>query len=557
MLFGGAYDRVLKESELILIMDNIDIVPKIKTLMRSMEYEQALALCSLPCLALDQRVQIQKIKILFLLGRENEALEICDSASFINASHIQVQKICWLVSQGKLQEALAICNRSLFLDDEVIQIQRIKILISLKQFNEALRICDNPKFCSNVAIHNLQRKIKSVNSMDILSEIKTFVKARKYEQALALCSLPYLALDRRVQMRKIKILFLLGKENEALEICDSVSFINDSCIQVQKICWLVSQDKLQDALAICNRSLFLDDEVIQVQKIKILDSLKQFNEALRICDNPKFRRSTVVFAWKKKLELKCGRPQNIKETEEYKLCSLGYRNLLTRKAIEESNLSEFKKIILLCMYFEKYKSLHAVSFLKSKINAFAFTDYEKKVLQKCLERVQSKKPIFDQGFYNDLLFSSSFIVFEEPKEEKVVETVEKEKIQVMKKKDVLEKNMKKDKKKATYIVIEGKRNSQNIETKKSKKNLERTKISDVRDVTIREEYYEGVFALEKEIYKKMYSPVLQVRLNAVKAWTILESITSKSIEDTLAVEKLQRILAKYEAKNEQILVRKK
>src|SRR5699024_1711840 len=62
--------------------------------------------------------------------------------------------------------------------------------------------------------------------------------------------------------------------------------------------------------------------------------------------------------------------------------------------------------------------------------------------------------------------------------------------------------------------------------------------------TLREKYYKEILWLEKRIYIAMQTQVLQEQKRAIKAWDILESISSQPSSNQEALEKLSRILKK-------------
>ena len=62
--------------------------------------------------------------------------------------------------------------------------------------------------------------------------------------------------------------------------------------------------------------------------------------------------------------------------------------------------------------------------------------------------------------------------------------------------------------------------------------------------TLREKYYKEILRLEKIIYIAMQTRVLQEQQEAMKAWDILENISSQPSDNKEALEKLSRILKK-------------
>ena len=230
-----------------------------------------------------------------------------------------------------------------------------------------------------------------------------------------------------------------------------------------------------------------------------------------------------------------------KKSEIIQLVWYLYNKILTPNKIQESSISDFEKIIFTCAYYEQTNKINGVKFLKKQLKEENFTPKQFQRLKELLEHMKVNHKIFDMAFYNKILTGNSHIDFEgftlpEEKEEKRIIPVEQVKIE----KSAVSLKNKRD------FFVPSQKQVQAVEpsvipTKVKKIVKEKTHKP---TQTLREKYYKEILRLEKIIYIAMQTRVLQEQQEAMKAWDILENISSQPSDNKEALEKLSRILKK-------------
>ena len=426
-------------------------------------------------------IKLNEIKA---MNYRNE-IEIMNFLEFSNQyfekdEQIQFQTIKLLRKMNKTKEALKICDR--FPENELIQSQKIKILQKQNKMDEALEICD--KFQKNGIIQ--------------FQKITILMKQNKIDEALGICDI--FPKNEQIQSQKITILMKQNKMDEALEICDR--FPENEPIQSQKTAILLKQDKIDESLEICHR--FSEDEYRKKKKA-IINSENCINN---------------VFITKKNEPLVSTLLTNI------------YINNISEEEIQNSDLSDYEKTILLIAYYEKINKKKGINIIKLK-KKNTKNIIEVKNYNMLLEKLSRKKnSIFDIMIYKDILKCS--INFEKISNSFIEETKIKE-IKTSEPKVEVSKNKTDEK----YITMSGKVvNNRNIEKMDEKEKSTKTKESEPQ--LIKDIFKNEIISIGKQIYVELYNPERQK--DALKAWDILEQIANSSINDKKNLKKMLRII---------------
>ena len=293
------------------------------------------------------------------------------------------------------------------------------------------------------------------------------MKQNKIDEALEICD--KFQKNEQIQSQKIKILQKQNKIDEALGICDK--FQKNEQIQSQKITILMKQNKIDEALEICDK--FQKNEVIQSQKITILQKQNKIDESLEICH----RFSEDKYRKKKKVIINsenCINNVFITKKNEPLVSTLLtniYINNISEEEIQNSDLSDYEKTILLIAYYEKINKKKGINIIKLK-KKNTKNIIEVKNYNMLLEKLSRKKnSIFDIMIYKDILKCS--INFEKISNSFIEETKIKE-IKTSEPKVEVSKN-KTDKK---SVKIVNNRNVEKIDEQKESKKVEEIKTSE-------------------------------------------------------------------------------
>ena len=403
--------------------------------------------------------------------------------------------------------------------------------------------------------------------------IQLLRKMNKTKEALGICD--RFPKNEQIQSQKITILMKQNKIDEALKICDR--FPRHVPIQSQKIAILMKQNKIDEALEICDK--FQKNEQIQSQKITILQKQNKMDESLEICH----RFSEDKYRKKKKVIINSENCiNNVFITKKNKplvstLLTNIYINNISEEEIQNSDLSDYEKTILLIAYYEKINKKKGINIIKSK-KKNTKNIIEVKNYNMLLEKLSRKKnSIFDIMIYEDILkcsinfekISNSFIEetktkeikTSEPKVEVLKNKTDKKSVKVVnnrniEKTDEKEKSTKtkeikipkpkveavKNKTDEKYIIMSGKVvNNRNIEKTDEKEKSTKTKESEPQ--LIKDVFKNEIISIGKQIYVELYNPDNPERQkDALKAWDILEQIANSSINDKKNLKKILRII---------------
>ena len=406
------------------------------------------------------------------------------------------------------------------------------------------------------------------------------IKAMNYRNEIEIMNFlefsnQYFEKDEQIQFQTIKLLRKMNKTKEALKICDR--FPRYAPIQSQKITILMKQNKIDEALEICDR--FPEDEPIQSQKITILQKQNKMDESLEIChrfpeDEYRKKKKAIinsencinnVFITKKNEPLVSTLLTNI------------YINNISEEEIQNSDLSDYEKTILLIAYYEKINKKKGINIIKLK-KKNTKNIIEVKNYNMLLEKLSRKKnSIFDIMIYKDILkcsinfekISNSFIEetkikeikTSEPKVEVLKNKTDKKSVKIVNNRNVEKIDEQKESKKAEeiktsepkvevsknktdekYITMSGKVvNNRNVEKTDEKEKSTKTKESEPQ--LIKDIFKNEIISIGKQIYVELYNPDNPERQkDALKAWDILEQIANSSINDKKNLKKMLRII---------------
>ena len=360
----------------------------------------------------------------------------------------------------------------------------------------------------------------------------------QWKEALEICDFPEFKHYGPIQSQKVTILISLGKLTEALEICNSPEFKKDAPIQSQKVTILMSLKQWKEALEICNFPEFKHYGPIQSQKVTILMSLEQWKEALEICNSKEFQ-TNLVFQAQKALVLEAIQTNESKDQSIYNILSKIYSHNISLQDIADAFLvPSWDKILLTCAYYNLFNRKAGMTYIKTQLTSPDLTSSQQKTLKACFEQIANKKKIFDITYYNKLLLGKNFIFYPlEPSKKSAINEVKSAKEPV-----------KKESKPAISVRQIPKESKQcpNVSTsthKKSLKNIKnQKKVTTI--YTLREYFLEDILKLEKEIYVLLQTEDIQLQKKAIKAWDILENISSKPITDLEAYDKLLTIFSR-------------
>lgn len=341
------------------------------------------------------------------------------------------------------------------------------------------------------------------------------IKAMNYRNEIEIMNFlefsnQYFEKDEQIQFQTIKLLRKMNKTKEALEICDK--FQKNEVIQSQKITILQKQNKIDESLEICHR--FSEDKYRKKKKV-IINSENCINN---------------VFITKKNEPLVSTLLTNI------------YINNISEEEIQNSDLSDYEKTILLIAYYEKINKKKGINIIKLK-KKNTKNIIEVKNYNMLLEKLSRKKnSIFDIMIYKDILKCS--INFEKISNSFIEETKIKE-IKTSEPKVEVSKNKTDEK----YITMSGKVvNNRNIEKMDEKEKSTKTKESEPQ--LIKDIFKNEIISIGKQIYVELYNPERQK--DALKAWDILEQIANSSINDKKNLKKMLRIINLVSPEKEKI-----
>lgn len=343
----------------------------------------------------------------------------------------------------------------------------------------------------------------------------------------------------------LKISELTKEKNyeEAKEICKQ--YEENANIQSQYIKILLIEKDYQEALRVCNLKQFENILFIQVEKAKILCELNKYEEALETISNPLFRHNEIVY----NLNLK------IKEILDKELVrdlyTRVYLDNITPNEINNSNIDEFKKMVLKMLYHEKNKLPYNLNEIKLAKQKYKEDKEKASALTELYNKFQSKKFIYlNYSLYSKLLgVNLNNEMIDEYNNKKTYEFKHAKKTvieQVKTPKKLVVENFKP----ANKIVIEKlqeveknrktkkKRNKNKIQPKTITKIKKEKPIVNLENIKIKDVFESEIIEIQKYLYVQMN----QIKTkNTVDVWDKFILLTEKNITDYNALNKFIQI----------------
>ena len=233
-----------------------------------------------------------------------------------------------------------------------------------------------------------------------------------------------------------------------------------------------------------------------------------------------------------------------------------YVGELELESIESLNIDHFKKSLLIIFYYDNTKNIKVanlyINYLQARYNNNqVYVDILNK-LSLLLNQINHQ---VDVDLYEKLIIDDYKPVIKEVKKEPKQEIVESKEIT---KPDIsnpiIEEGKKINPETITTIVEENltpviskEENSKINKTPKDSLVIYKETIKKKKHIrTIKEELYDDISLIEKELYISLQDPKRQK--DAIKAWDILDRLTSKDITDKEDVEKVVNLLKRLDDK---------
>lgn len=342
--------------------------------------------------------------------------------------------------------------------------------------------------------------------------------------------------------KKISILTKEGKFEEAKEICRN--YENDCNIQSQHIKILLKEKNYIEALEICNSKDFEDLLFIQTEKAKILCELGRVDEAYEVINNPKFKDNAIAL----NLNLK------IKEILDKKLVrdlyTRVYLDNITPAEINNSDISDFNKMVLKMFYHEKRKLPYNLNEIKLAKQNYKEDKEKISALNELYNKFQSKKFIYlNHSLYSKLLgVTLNDEMIEKYNNEKTYEFKPTKKVVIEQIKPA-KKIVVKDFKSANNVVIEQLKGTESIrKSKKKQKNKVQSKpiaqvkkekpVINLENVKIKDVFANEISEIQKYLYVQMN--ILQTK-KSIDIWDRFDILIDKNVTDYNALSRFIQI----------------
>lgn len=336
---------------------------------------------------------------------------------------------------------------------------------------------------------------------------------------------------------------MLTKENkieEAIELCKK--YEENPNIQSQYIKILVKQKDYKEALRICDLPQFEDLQLIQLEKAKILLELKRYNDALRVINNPIFENSERA----EELRNEIKNNQDRKYLSE--LYTRVYLDIISLDEINNSNIDNFKKLVLKMLYYEKHKLPFNLAEIKNAKRLYGDDKEILNALNEFYSKFQNKKFLYiNYSLYSSLLNvglndeliekhnNEKTYEFKKPKKvviESVKKVEHKEIIYKIPKKIVTEQKVESDQ----YVIPKNKKNKNsikqnNVKTGKVKKE---NKPIDLEKIKIKDVFQPEIIEIQKYLYVQMN---LIKNKKTIDIWDKFSVLIEKSLSDYNALSR--------------------
>jgi len=331
---------------------------------------------------------------------------------------------------------------------------------------------------------------------------------------------------------------MLTKENrieEAIELCKK--YEDNPNIQSQYIKILIKQKDYDTALKICDFPEFKDLQLIQLEKAKILLELKKYDDALEVVNNSIFKNNEKIEEIKEEIEKKSNR-KYISE-----LYTKIYLDTATLEEINNSDIDEFKKLILKILYYEKNKLPFNLNELKKAKQLYGDNKERLNALNEFYSKFQNRKFLYiNYSLYSSLLrVDLNKEMIEKYNDEKKYELKKPNKVVIEpeKLKRVKQSNIKY----VTPIV----QNDESIKYRKKKKisnkaksqkvvvtKVKQEKIIDLNKIKIKDVFPQEVLEVQKYLYVQMN---LIKNKQTIDIWDRFSVLIEKSVSDYKALNR--------------------
>lgn len=330
---------------------------------------------------------------------------------------------------------------------------------------------------------------------------------------------------------------MLTKENkieEAIELCRK--YEDNPNIQSQYIKILVKQKDYIEALKICNLPQFENIQLIQLEKAKILLELRKYDDALEVVNNSIFENNEKVEELKEEIEKKSNR-KYISE-----LYTKIYLDIARLDEINNSDIDEFKKLILKILYYEKHKLPFNLNEIKKAKQLYGDNKERLNALNEFYSKFQNRKFLYiNYSLYSSLLrVDLNKEMIEKYNNEKKYELKKTNKVvlEPVKLKKVKQSNIKY----VTPIV----QNDESIKYRKKKKNKVKpqkvieTKVKqekksiDLDKIKIKDVFSQEVIEVQKYLYVQMN---LIKNKQTIDIWDRFSVLIEKSVSDYKALNR--------------------
>ena len=344
-----------------------------------------------------------------------------------------------------------------------------------------------------------------------------------------------------------KEIYLLMKRKEfdaAIRLCNE--YPDNSNIQSQHIKILLKQQKYEEALKICNLPIFQNNYIIQREKVRILMQSKRYNEASSVIKNPAFKNNKEAQKLAQEISMYSVTDEQNKIIGE--VYTRIYLDTITLDEINNSDIEEFKKLILKILYHEKRKLPSILKEIKAAKKQYADDKEKVKILNEFQIKFESKKFMYlNYSIYTSILGTTLCDeMIEKHNNEKQYEFKQTKKVVVEQIKPVKKVEIK-EFKQANKVVVEKIKETEIVrkpkeknkvhsnsttQVKKEKKpiNLENVKIKDVFD--------NEVFEIQKYLYVQMN---LDQTRKTADLWDRFSVLIDKSVSDYSALSRFVQI----------------
>ena len=466
------------------------------------------------------------------------------------------------VDESNILEKINILSNIKYNKYPEIQYYRVNLLLRIGKINKAYKVASNcPKFQPLVEIANeLKAKLEE------LEPIRQELVSKCIEEFIRLCpevtvvnaneAIKDLVYEEAKELNKL--LSEISKKDDLEEIINITKDTNSNhyaYMQYLRIRSLLLQGKKEKAQKILKTvpriQLFMPLEkgfILNPTKeekpspvIKEEQEVKEVEEKEEVEEIIKEESKTPVE------EPKQESPEELKQNslKSILLTKLFVDNLSLQE-IENSDLNEYEKNILIIAFYEKYNREKGIKFI-NKITRYYKEQGETQIvedLRKIEQKFQTRfrKIVFDINYYERKL--QAVVLYKKLDDyRRVIEKKETPKqVSVTEKKEPI-----KEVTKPKYITSEGISHSKLEIAPSALIKIEKSSLQKPKKVTIREALYGDIIVVEKEIYSKMINPERQK--DAIKAWDIFENMTLKSVDDKEALNKVIAFLMRIDANN--------